>query len=190
MDSKKTEKLLKKYPKIFAQYKLSPQETAMCWLFEHGNGWYILIDQLCSLITNHIKNREQSNEWRQERNDIRTALKAGDETPFNEHYKSFNDEWRAHTKIQMLSEDNEEIEPIHQVEAVQVKEKFGGLRFYINGGDDTVFAFISFAEQMSYYMCEFCGSTKNIGQTSGWITTECKECATKNNHTNWKEYDN
>lgn len=61
----------------------------------------------------------------------------------------------------------------------QVKEKFGGLRFYYSGGDDLVFGMTWLAEHLSYGICEFCGTTENIGQTSGWITTMCEKCATE-----------
>ena len=64
----------------------------------------------------------------------------------------------------------------YQVEAVQVKEKFGGLRFYVNGADDKVYGMINLAEQMSYKICERCGSTDGVTQTKGWIYTLCKNC--------------
>lgn len=70
-----------------------------------------------------------------------------------------------------------------QVEAVQVKEKFGGLRFYIRGGDDVVFGMIDFAEYLSYRICEECGATEDIKQTRGWIKTLCPKCMTKLNKT-------
>lgn len=63
-----------------------------------------------------------------------------------------------------------------QVEATQVKEKFGSLRFYINSGDDYIYALIEKAEQISYKTCEKCGSTKNTQHTRGWIVTLCSKC--------------
>ena len=63
-----------------------------------------------------------------------------------------------------------------QVQAVQIKEKFGGLRFYTNGHDELVDGMIWLAEHMSYNICEHCGSTKNVSQTKGWITTLCEDC--------------
>ena len=67
------------------------------------------------------------------------------------------------------------------VEAVQVKEKYGGLRFYINGGDDYVDGLISFAERLSYMTCEQCGSTEGVTQTKGWVVTLCRKCLLKRN---------
>ena len=67
-----------------------------------------------------------------------------------------------------------------QVVAAQVKEKFGGLRFYINSGSTEQFAAIHLAESMSYGICEICGTTENVGQTDGWISSLCPKCAEKN----------
>jgi len=66
-----------------------------------------------------------------------------------------------------------------QIKVLQIKEKFGGLRFYASGCNDYLQGMISFAESLSYRTCEFCGSTQDIGRTGGWIKTICKECATE-----------
>lgn len=62
-----------------------------------------------------------------------------------------------------------------QVVAVQVKEKFGGLRFYVNGADDEVRGMIDMAESMSYRLCEDCG-TKGTLRKGGWYRTMCDPC--------------
>jgi hypothetical protein len=71
---------------------------------------------------------------------------------------------------------------IPQVIASQVKEKFGGLRFYINGGDEYIYKLISNAEKLSYQTCEDCGSREKVGQTKGWIITLCEKCANTDEH--------
>src|SRR3972149_5593071 len=64
-----------------------------------------------------------------------------------------------------------------QIEATQVKEKFGSLRFYTNGEDDFQHGLITFAETMSSHICEKCGSAKDVSQNeTGWIQTLCKKC--------------
>jgi len=64
-----------------------------------------------------------------------------------------------------------------EVKAVQVKEKYGGLRFYVGCADDTIDAFISLAERLSYNTCEHCGTTANVTTNStGWISTLCEAC--------------
>ena len=65
-----------------------------------------------------------------------------------------------------------------QVEAVQVKEKFGGLSFYVGSADDFVFDLINKAEEESYKICEDCGSEEFVDvRSGGWIRTLCDECA-------------
>lgn len=59
--------------------------------------------------------------------------------------------------------------------AVQVKQKFGGLRFYIDCGYDDVQAVIDEAEKESYKTCEACGKPGEPNST-GWIMTLCPEC--------------
>jgi len=62
---------------------------------------------------------------------------------------------------------------VPQVVAEQVKEKFGGLRFYVQGGDDYTQGVIAMAEQMSMMMCEDCGAPGDRGG-DGWIQTLCE----------------
>lgn len=60
----------------------------------------------------------------------------------------------------------------------QVKEKYGGLRVYFNGGDDYVDGLISMAENMSYKICETCGNPGKPNE-GGWIVTLCDKCRNK-----------
>ena len=143
----KVQSLIKKYPKIFRQSKLPMTQTCMCWGIETDEGWYDLLDSLCSQL-----------QWDIDRN----------------RYP--------------------------QIEAVQVKEKFGTLRFYTSGkeGDfdrlvksgeisqkewdrrcGTQDGMISFAEFLSGSICEKCGSNQDVKQTEGWIYTRCPECMRK-----------
>jgi hypothetical protein len=70
---------------------------------------------------------------------------------------------------------DEEFDEIHQPVAAQVKEKFGGLRFYVDNADDYTTGVIALAESMSYKTCETCGAPgKQTGR--GWIRTLCNEC--------------
>ena len=69
---------------------------------------------------------------------------------------------------------NREKEVVRQVTLDQVKEKFGTLRFYYSGGDDTIRGMVSMAESMSSVTCEECGKPGN-STGGGWIKTVCKE---------------
>lgn len=78
-----------------------------------------------------------------------------------------------------LCEDIEKLNPPEDFQVDQVKEKFGGLRFYIAFGNEEIFSLISKAEEDSYNTCEICGSTENVTSEGSWITTFCKKCRDK-----------
>lgn len=62
-------------------------------------------------------------------------------------------------------------------EICQIKEKFGGLRFYINSANKEVFDIISKYEKLSYETCEWCGTTENVKiRKNGWWRTLCDKC--------------
>lgn len=64
-----------------------------------------------------------------------------------------------------------------QPEAIQVKEKFGTLSFYMYNMDDLIHGMIWMAESMSSTICEKCGTTENVEfMTDGWMMVRCKEC--------------
>jgi hypothetical protein len=48
-------------------------------------------------------------------------------------------------------------EPLKDFGWQQIKEKFGGLRAYVFGGNDRIDGAISMAESMSYSICEYTG---------------------------------
>jgi len=82
-----------------------------------------------------------------------------------------------------LSKKITEIAP--EVQVVQVKEKFGGLRFYtgsvLKDHSDNVYKLINEAEEKSFKTCEICGTIENV-TTNGpnWIKTLCDKCRKKN----------
>jgi len=70
------------------------------------------------------------------------------------------------------------------------KEKFGSLRFYhtiipVEGKEHNerqygnIDGIISFAEFLSFNICEDCGSTEKVTQTEGMVYTLCKKCLKK-----------
>ena len=56
----------------------------------------------------------------------------------------------------------------------QVKEKFGGLRFYINSGSDEIYKKIFEAEIKSNEVCEKCGNHGELRNDIGWYLTLCE----------------
>lgn len=75
----------------------------------------------------------------------------------------------------------------------QIKEKFGALCFYIDTDPYNkhmtygLFSIIGDYEAMSRFVCEKCGTTVNVGWSTGWIKSICESCF--NSHclnTEWK----
>ena len=62
----------------------------------------------------------------------------------------------------------------------QVKEKFGGLRFYVDEVSSEVWDFIDEMEERSFQICEVCGQPGKPRE-GGWIRTLCDEHAQLSN---------
>jgi hypothetical protein len=76
------------------------------------------------------------------------------------------------------------IDDYQKIKVIQVKEKFGTLRFYYDGGyeiHDQVDDLINEAEEESAVTCEACGKPGTTN-TDGWISCLCDEC--RQNRTN------
>jgi len=122
MKQQKELELLKKFPNLFKELE---------WGFDHNDGWYDIILQLCTDI-------------------------------------------QAHANTNNL-----------QVDIVQVKEKFGGLRVYCNATDEVIDKLIEEAENKSLVTCEICGNKAQTTSKGGWCKTICVEHARK---LGYKEY--
>lgn len=134
MDEKKTKQLFKKYKKLFPKKdRKNAMQSLMCFGFECGNGWYNIIDKLCSCIQNYITGNE-----------------------------------------------------LEQVIVTQVKEKFGGLRFYAHNTDDLIEGMIWFAEYLSRRTCEECGEPGKRREIRMWVRTLCDKCY-KEEVKKWKQ---
>jgi len=84
-------------------------------------------------------------------------------------------DWKNTTRSRLLEDNpyNHDIpNEVKQVTVRQIKEKFGGLRFYYDGGDDTIDGMVTMAESWANRSCENCGSPATK-QTTGWIKTVC-----------------
>jgi hypothetical protein len=84
-------------------------------------------------------------------------------------YFDCNEGW--YPLIQKLIEDLIQLGWDKQI--TQVKEKFGGLRFYINSGSTEIYDRISEAERASYSICEDCGEPGELRKDLGWYFTLC-----------------
>ena len=153
--------LCEKYPLLFKDRNADMRTTAMCWGFAHGDGWFNIVDTLCW----HL-HRKYDDAVSRHANLVSRLGKPR----FGEKGVAVTQEDIDDAKAKMDTEA--ELVPT----VVQVKEKFGTLRFYIQAGSDEHYNYISFAESMSGRTCEECGKPgKRLGR--GWIYTACKEHA-------------
>jgi hypothetical protein len=151
------EALCAKYPLIFKDRNADMRTTAMCWGLECGDGWYNIIDVLCGLLTSDYRHAQSR----------------------YESIKDLVDQPRWEGSKDIITQENIDDAKVRMDEeaakvpvAVQVKEKFGGLRFYVQAATDKHYQYISFAESMSYRTCEECGAPGKT-YTDGWHMTLC-----------------
>ena len=78
--------------------------------------------------------------------------------------------------LMSLSIKLEAMDGIDSVHVVQVKEKFGGLRFYVNSATSAMYEIIMEAEVNSYKICEVCGNPGEL-RRGRWIQTLCDKHA-------------
>jgi hypothetical protein len=154
------EKLCADYPELYSQRHGDMRETCMCWGFDCEDGWYDLIDTLSFLLSSPVGSLKESIEH------IKERIEEGNLTDWEHKYYN---QPTIDKKQQELEEAIKNV-PV----AVQVKEKFGTLRFYTDKSTKEQDAYISFAENMSAKICEVCGKPgqRNDG---GWIRTLCPE---------------
>jgi hypothetical protein len=74
--------------------------------------------------------------------------------------------------IDWQNKNHEKHPVVPQVVVEQIKEKFGGLRFYYQGGDDNVHGMVRIAEAWADRSCEECGAPGER-RSGGWIRTLC-----------------
>ena len=94
------------------------------------------------------------------------------------------DGWRKAFGIQFMEELREELIKVNNLNTfriIQIKEKFGGLRFYINGAppNSKIYDIIDKYEDLSFEICEFCGAPGKTEDYQGWLFTWCKNCKNK-----------
>jgi hypothetical protein len=116
--------------------------------FGVGNGWFNIIRTLCGLMSYDVH---------QARYKLKYAMD-------NQGGKYADPIDVAEARLAKAIEDLPTI--------VQVKEKFGGLRFYMDGGTPELEHYVTFAEAMASRTCEICGKPGESRNT-GWIKTLC-----------------
>ena len=83
--------------------------------------------------------------------------------------------WKLCEGIERLAKRETGPEEYGKFLVTQVKEKYGGLRFYVNWATDKMYDLIDQAEAKSLYVCEKCGKKGTLRNRSGWYVTLCKK---------------
>lgn len=133
--------------------------------FAVRDGWFNIINTLSYELCRH---------WLGAKRTYEEALKTG------------QDYWGRPVDINLLKlKMEDEYSKVPRVQ--QVKEKFGGLRFYVADATPEQYAAIEFAEQLSVRTCEECGQ---IGRqrSTGWIQTLCGKHLREYNQRRRAEY--
>ena len=68
-----------------------------------------------------------------------------------------------------------------QLVIVQIKEKWGGLRVYVNGGDVFCKGAIALAAEVSLTVCEVCGQRGSL-VGDRWVSVRCAQ------HLDWSPH--
>lgn len=110
--------------------------------------------------------------------------------PYEEFGIECGDGWKPLIQpiIDYIQEYNKDKPEEEHIEIHQIKEKFAGLRVYLNFYNTEVRSLIERAEEEAEHTCEICGTKENVGMTvNGWLTTKCKNCVAKTAKHNNKE---
>ena len=59
---------------------------------------------------------------------------------------------------------------------VQIKEKFGGLRIYLESATERAWDICEQAERQSFEVCEGCGAPGRVFRRHGWMYNRCQVC--------------
>ena len=151
------EALVAKYPLIFRDRNGDMRTTLMCWGFECGDGWYNIIDVLCGKLSSEYMSAKSRYDFIKDRVGEKMYGGSGDVITQGEI-----------DQRKLVMEEEASKVPV----AVQIKEKFGGLRFYVQAATSKHYDYISFAESMSYRTCEQCGAPGKR-YTDGWHKVLC-----------------
>jgi hypothetical protein len=158
-------KMADEYPRYFG-------EGCRYGGFAIGAGWYHIIEALVSEIDHYTK-------WRRNMraNDLRKlrAKNKGMEAliDFMVGKKGRGPtDWDLE-RAEDVMENGVNVTPkVEWIRVQQIKEKFGGLRFYYDGGNDEISGMVRMAELWAGRTCETCGN-KGERRSGGWIRTLC-----------------
>lgn len=147
--------LVNKYPMIFKNIGGDPRETCMAWGIECGDGWFQILDALCSVITNSVENiNYRHSDTVPNLNFVIHAAQV------KQKYGSL----RFYIDVRWNNSEN-----FYETLSDEVKND-------IKRTTETVYGAIAMAERMTIIVCENCGQPGKINNGFGWLRCECEGC--------------
>lgn len=158
-------KMAEKFPRYFGEDKRYGG-------FAIGEGWYPIVEALVGQIDHYTKWRRNMRAY--DLRKLRAKNKGLDAMiKFMAGKGTLGPtDWDIERAGQAMEEDFRITPKVEWIRVQQIKEKFGGLRFYYDGGDDAIYGMVEMAEAWAHRSCETCG---NVGKqrNGGWIRTLC-----------------
>jgi hypothetical protein len=176
------EHLMKKYPDLFYTNEAGELECPCgVWV---PQGWQTIIDELCGSIVNHTKHTYKIDrkiiskqyylwnsiakflDWSHKRLYIKLFPQLN-KWEYNKPFFSFVEKFRSRSykcvKYYRVNPPGIKID--------QIKEKFGGLRFYYSGVDEQIAGMVLFAEHLCNKTCEVSGEQGELCSNGHWYKT-------------------
>lgn len=163
-------KLEKQYPRMFYR----PYGGVAV-----DKGWWPIIEALCAAIDNHLKWKQRT---RVQQIKVARAKRIGIGALVSLHQGKHPVLLDYHIELARRDLERDIVIPpkVPHVYVEQIKEKFGGLRFYYQGGDDYIDGLVDMAERWANQSCEVCGAPGKKTR-GGWIRTLCEQHGRKDN---------
>lgn len=157
--------MAEKYPRYFG-------ESQRYGGFAIGKGWYQIIDSLMSNIDHYTKHRRncRARDLRKLRA-MNKGMEAMIEFMVGKKGREPSD-WDIERAEDVMENGVDVTAKLDWIRVAQIKEKFGGLRFYYDGGDDEISGMVRMAESWASHTCEECGN-KGVTRGGGWVRTLC-----------------
>jgi hypothetical protein len=144
-----------------------------------NDGWFGILWSLCLTIEDRQYSRKNAQKYLRDQNQLVNYAVNNCRAEFDQQCQVWAPEVRDRMWADMSQRQLQpELPDLEPVQFEQVKEKFGALRIYHQGGDDTVDCLIGMAENLSQTVCEECGAPGQI-RRGAWVRTLCDVHATQ-----------
>jgi hypothetical protein len=154
------DKLYTKYDVLFRDRSKPMSETCMCWGCDVNDGWYAILDYMCSSFMRFQKKYDVTVVFDQIKEKFGTLRVY--------HHLEFGPRW---------SSDRLMLDGKSEIEYVSLGwHRCGEMMPALEGVENLADEAIRIAEKMSEITCEQCGMTGATQTKSGWIKTLCDKC--------------